>query len=298
MELWALLSITAPGLFPSPSRFREMYAGPVERGRDAELLARLRRRIRPLVRRRTKEQVAPELPAKQEQVLTVELDARHRRIYERHLQRERQKVLGLIDDVDRNRFTILSSITLLRRLSLHPGLVADEHTGMGSAKIEALLEQLSEVVDGGHRALVFSQFTGFLALVRERLDAAGVAYCYLDGASRDRAAIVHRFRDGVAPVFLISLKAGGFGMNLTEADYCFLLDPWWNPATEAQAVDRTHRIGQTRNVMVYRMIARDTIEEKVLALASRKAALFAGVMDNGNAFGSALDADDIRALVS
>jgi SNF2 family DNA or RNA helicase len=241
--------------------------------------------------------VAPELPAKQQQVLTVELDARHRRIYERHLQRERQKVLGLLDDVDRNRFTILASITLLRRLSLHPGLVADEYADMGSAKIDALLEQLSEVVDGGHRALVFSQFTGFLAQVRERLDAAGVAYCYLDGSSRDRAAIVAGFRDGAAPVFLISLRAGGFGMNLTEADYCFLLDPWWNPATEAQAVDRTHRIGQTRTVMVYRLIARNTIEEKVLALATRKAALFAGVMDHGDAFGATLDADDIRGLV-
>ena len=148
MELWSLLSITAPGLFPSPTRFREMYARPIERDRDAEVLARLRRRIRPLMRRRTKEQVAPELPRKQEQELEVELDARHRRIYERHLQRERQKVLGLIDDVDRNRFTILRSITLLRRLSLHPGLVADEHAQLGSAKIDTLLEQL---VRGGRR---------------------------------------------------------------------------------------------------------------------------------------------------
>jgi superfamily II DNA or RNA helicase len=298
MELWSLLSITAPGLFPSPTRFREMYARPIERQRDAELLARLRRRIRPLVRRRTKEQVAPELPAKQEQVLTVELDARHRRLYERHLQRERQKVLGLLGDVDRNRFTILRSITLLRRLSLHPGLVDDEYLSFGSSKIDALLDQLREVVDGGHRALVFSQFTGFLAHVRERLDAAGVAYSYLDGTSRNRSEIVGRFKDGTAPVFLVSLKAGGFGLNLTEADYCFLLDPWWNPATEAQAIDRTHRIGQTRTVLVYRLIAKDTIEEKVLALSRRKAELISGVMDDGNAFGSALDADDIRALVS
>jgi SNF2 family DNA or RNA helicase len=158
--------------------------------------------------------------------------------------------------------------------------------------------QLTDVVSGGHRALVFSQFTGFLAHVRERLDASRVVYSYLDGTSRNRPTIVQGFKDGVAPVFLISLKAGGFGLNLTEADYCFLLDPWWNPATEAQAVDRTHRIGQTRNVMVYRLIAKDTIEEKVLALANRKAELFTGVMNDGNAFGSALDADDIRALLS
>jgi SNF2 family DNA or RNA helicase len=154
------------------------------------------------------------------------------------------------------------------------------------------------VVDGGHRALVFSQFTGFLARVRERLDEAGIAYSYLDGRTRRRDSVVQGFKDGSAPVFLISLKAGGFGLNLTEADYCFLLDPWWNPATEAQAVDRTHRIGQTRNVMVYRLIAKDTIEEKVLALQRRKAALFAGVMDDGNVFGSGLTAHDIRELLA
>lgn len=298
MELWSLLSITAPGLFPHPDRFRDEYARPIEKKGSTEPLDRLRRRIRPLVLRRTKEQVAPELPPKQEQVLEVELDPGHRRLYQRHLQRERQKVLGLLDDVDRNRFTILKSITLLRRLSLHPGLVEPEQRHLGSAKIDTLLEQLAEVVAGGHRALVFSQYTGFLAEVRERLDAAGVAYAYLDGTSRDRPTIIRTFTEGTAPVFLISLKAGGFGLTLTEADYCFLLDPWWNPATEAQAVDRTHRIGQTRSVMVYRLIARDTIEEKVRALAQRKAALFTGVMDDGNAFGGTLDAEDIRALVS
>ncbi|MGH3844505.1 MAG: SNF2-related protein [Pseudonocardiaceae bacterium] len=298
MELWSLLSITAPGLFPSPTRFREHYARPIEKQGDAELLARLRRRIKPLVKRRTKEQVAADLPAKQEQLLEVELDPRHRRIYQRHLQRERQKILGLIDDVDRNRFTILRSLTLLRQLSLHPGLVDPEHQQLGCAKIDALVDQLREVIDGGHRALVFSQFTGFLAHVRERLDDAGVSYSYLDGSTRNRPEVIRRFKDGTVPVFLISLKAGGFGLNLTEADYCFLLDPWWNPATEAQAVDRTHRIGQTRNVMVYRLIAKDTIEEKVLALANRKAELFAGVMNDGNVFGSALNADDIRALLS
>jgi superfamily II DNA or RNA helicase len=298
MELWSLLSITAPGLFPSPARFREMYARPIEKHSDAELLARLRRRIKPLIKRRTKEQVAPELPAKQEQLLEVELDPQHRRIYQRHLQRERQKVLGLIHDVDRNRFTILRSITLLRQLSLHPGLIEPEHGHLDSSKIDALVGQLTGVVSGGHRALVFSQFTGFLAYVRERLDAAGLDYSYLDGATRKRAEVVRRFTEGTAGVFLISLKAGGFGLNLTEADYCFLLDPWWNPATEAQAIDRTHRIGQTRNVMVYRLIAKDTIEEKVLALANRKAELFRGVVDDGNAFGAALTADDIRALIA
>jgi superfamily II DNA or RNA helicase len=296
MELWALLSIGAPGLFPSPQRFRDYYARPIEKGTDSELLAQLRRRIKPLVKRRTKEQVAADLPAKQEQTIELELHPKHRVIYQRHLQRERQKVLGLVDDFDRNRFTILRSLTLLRQLSLHAGLIDDEHREVPSSKIDALCAHLLDVVDGGHRALVFSQFTGFLDKVRESLDGAAVDYCYLDGRTRNRARVIDRFKAGSVPVFLISLKAGGFGLNLTEADYCFLLDPWWNPATEAQAVDRTHRIGQTRNVMVYRLIAKDTIEEKVMVLKARKAELFASVIDDGNAFAGRLDADDIRGL--
>ncbi len=296
MELWALLSIAAPGLFPRPERFRDYYARPIERDGQADLLGQLRRRIKPLVMRRTKELVAADLPAKQEQVLEVDLHPRHRRVYQTHLQRERQKILGLIHDMNANRFTILRSLTLLRQLSLHAGLVDEAHYDLPCAKIEVLLEHLRDVAGGGHRALVFSQFTGFLRIVAERLDAEGIAYCYLDGKTRDRAAVVEEFREGTAPVFLISLKAGGFGLNLTEADYCFLLDPWWNPATETQAIDRTHRIGQTRNVMVYRLIAAGTIEEKVMALKERKAQLFSSVIDSGNAFGSALNADDIRAL--
>lgn len=298
MELWSLLSITAPGLFPDPRRFAEQYARPIERGGDAERLARLRRRIKPLVKRRTKELVAGDLPAKQEQALDVALHPRHRKIYDTHLQRERQKILGLLGNFDRNRFTILRSITLLRQLSLHPGLVDDRHDAVPCAKLSALVEQLDDVIGGGHRALVFSQFTGFLAKVRDSLDHDGIGYCYLDGRTRRRDRVLERFKNGTDPVFLISLKAGGFGLNLTEADYCFLLDPWWNPATESQAIDRTHRIGQTRPVMVYRMIARDTIEEKVVALARRKAALFSGVMDEGDLFASGLSAEDIRGLLS
>ncbi|MFD4365838.1 SNF2-related protein [Rhodococcus sp. NPDC058521] len=296
MELWSLLSITAPGLFPNPTKFQDFYRKPIENGGDSELLGQLRRRIRPLVLRRTKEQVATDLPEKQEQVLEVELSPRHRKLYDTHLQRERQKILGLVADVDANRFTILQSLTLLRRLSLDASLVDDKHAAVGSAKIDALLEQLEDVIEGGHRALVFSQFTGFLDRARTRLGAEGIGYTYLDGSTRDRAKVLGEWKTGKAPVFLISLKAGGFGLNLTEADYCFLLDPWWNPASEAQAVDRTHRIGQTRNVMVYRLIAKDTIEEKVMALQVRKSELFASVVDEGGAFNATLSAEDIREL--
>jgi superfamily II DNA or RNA helicase len=298
MELWSLLSIVAPGLFPNPETFKTHYQQRIERDGDRERLAVLRRRIRPLMLRRRKEIVAAELPAKQEQMVAVELVPRHRKIYDQHLQRERQRLLGLLDDFGANRFSILTGITKLRQLSLHAGLVDPADLSVPSAKIEALSERLDDVIAGGHRALVFSQFTGFLGLVRAQLDAQGIAYAYLDGRTRGRGKVIERFKTGDAPVFLISLKAGGFGLNLTEADYCFLLDPWWNPATEAQAIDRTHRIGQTRQVMVYRLVSAGTIEEKVMALARRKAELFASVIDDGDVFSAAVTAEDIRGLLA
>ena len=299
MDLWSLLSIVAPGLHPRPQVFRDQWARPIEAGTAPELLTTLRRRIRPLLLRRTKDAVASDLPPKQEQVLHVELHPRHRAIYDRHLARERQRLLGLIDDLDGNRIAILRALTVLRQMALDPALVdADEYGGVApSAKVEALVEQVAELAAEGHRALVFSQFTGFLALVRARLDAEGIAYAYLDGATRHRADVVQGFREGEAPVFLISLKAGGFGLTLTEADYVFVLDPWWNPAAENQAIDRAHRIGQTKSVNVYRLVSTDTIEEKVVALQDRKRDLFARVVDDGNLLSSALTADDLRGLL-
>jgi superfamily II DNA or RNA helicase len=323
MELWSLFAIVAPGLFPSARRFAEHYQRPIERslgvravagirsrstragsGPDTDeeraagqRLEKLRRRIRPLLLRRTKEDVAKELPPKQEQVLQIELTDEHRLLYDTFLQRERQKLLGLLEDLDRNRFIVFRSLTLLRLLSLDASLVDEQYAGVGSAKLDGLLEQLDDVIAEGHRALVFSQFTSFLGKVGARLVERGIEYAYLDGSTRRRGEVIDGFKDGEAPVFLISLKAGGFGLNLTEADYVFLLDPWWNPAAEEQAVDRTHRIGQARNVMVYRMVAAGTIEEKVMALKEKKARLFDSVLDDGDAFSAALTAEDFRTLL-
>lgn len=296
MEFWALTSIVAPGLFASPSRFAEYYQKPVEKNGDKGQLDKLRRRVRPLMMRRTKEQVIKDLPPKQEQVLEVVLNPRHQKVYQTHLQRERQKILGLIDDVNKNRFTIFQSLTLLRQLSLDASLVDASLSGVRSSKLDVLFEQLEDLVAEGHRALIFSQFTGFLGKVRERLIEENIEFCYLDGGTRNRTDVVNEFKNGAAPVFLISLKAGGFGLNLTEADYVFLLDPWWNPASEAQAVDRTHRIGQARNVMVYRLVAKDTIEEKVMALKAKKSQLFADVMEGDALSGGALTAEDLAGL--
>jgi superfamily II DNA or RNA helicase len=297
MELWSLLSITAPGLFANPTRFTEYYRTPIERSKDADRLAQLRRRIRPLMLRRTKEQVARDLPDKQEQVLELELNPTHKKVYQTHLQRERQKVLGLLGDLAKNRFEIFRSLTLLRQASLDVALIDPKYGKIASTKLDAMMEQVADIVSEGHRTLIFSQFTRFLDSARRRLDAAGIEHCYLDGSTRNRPGVLERFKTGRAPVFLISLKAGGFGLNLTEADYCILLDPWWNPATEAQAVDRVHRIGQTKKVMVYRLVAKDTIEEKVMALKATKAALFSSVMDDGAFESAALSASDIRGLL-
>ncbi|AZS47147.1 DEAD/DEAH box helicase [Microbacterium oxydans] len=305
-ELWALLKLTAPGLFASARKFREQYIQPIEQGKVPEneeggayrqrRLEQLRRRIRPLLLRRTKELVAPDLPAKQEQILEVELSSSHRALYDVVLQRERQKVLGLLEDLDRNRFIVFRSLTLMRMLSLAPGLIDAADAKIGSRKLDVLLERVIELQAEGHRALVFSQFTSFLDLAAARLDDAGIPYAHLDGSTRHRQKVVESFTSGVQPVFLISLKAGGFGLTLTEADYVFLLDPWWNPAAEAQAVDRTHRIGQDSQVFVYRMISTGTIEEKVLDLQRRKARLFTAVLDDEALFAQSLSADDIRGL--
>ena len=312
MDLWALMSIAAPGLLPDPERFGQVYRKPIDRG-DTEALGRLRRRMRPFLLRRTKEQVAADLPAKTEQVLAVELGAKHRKAYDQRLARERQRILGLLEeDTAQSRFIALKALTTLRQMALDPELVDGDggNDGAGktaarsargvkdkaaatpskgqrrsgrrpspSAKVEVLLEHLGPIVSEGHRALIFSQFTRYLSGVREHLEDAGVRTAYMDGSTPDRQKVIDAFRAGGADVFLISLKAGGFGLTLTEADYVFLLDPWWNPQAEEQAVDRTHRIGQDKPVMVYRLVSADTIEEKVMALKEKKAELFARVIE-------------------
>jgi superfamily II DNA or RNA helicase len=296
-DLWSLFAIVAPGLFPSARKFAENYVRPIGRGDRPELMAKLRGRIRPLMMRRSKDIVAKDLPAKQEQELRIDLSPAHKNLYDTYLQRERQKLLGLIGDMDKNRFVVFRSLTLLRMLSLDPSLVDEKYSDISSSKLDALFEQLEEIIAEGHRTLVFSQFTSFLQKAASRMDELGIEYTYLDGSTLRRPEVIKKFKEGTAPVFLISLKAGGFGLNLTEADYVFLLDPWWNPASEAQAVDRTHRIGQTKSVMVYRMVAKGTIEEKVMALKAQKAKLFSQVMDDDALFSSALTEEDIRGLL-
>lgn len=298
MDLWSLLSLTAAGLFPDPSEFTTTFRRPIEAGKAPEQLATLRRRIRPFMLRRSKSQVATDLPPKIEQIMPVDLSASHREVYETYLQRERQRVMGLLDDMPRNRMAIFQSLTLLRQLALDPSLVDSNYEPVvDGSKLGDFTQHMEELISEGHRALVFSQFTGYLGIVRKQLESKNIKYAYLDGSTRDRESAIKNFtEDEDVPVFLISLKAGGFGLTLTQADYVFVMDPWWNPAAEAQAIDRAHRIGQDKTVMVYRMVASNTIEEKVLALQDKKRALFEQVVDESAMLSSVLSAEDVRSL--
>jgi SNF2 family DNA or RNA helicase len=299
MELYALASLTAPGLLGTRETFREQFSKAISKDGNAHRLAQLRKRIRPFLLRRTKEQVAPELPPKTVQVLEVPLHPTHLRAYERRFRREQQKLLGLLDDVKKNQIQILASLTRLRREALDPAFGdAAGLPGVSSAKLTALAELLDEITADGHRALVFSQFTDFLGRAAEVAEKKGLKFSYLDGSTtaRARSRMVERFTSGEDPAFFISLKAGGTGLNLTAADYVILLDPWWNPAAEEQAIDRAHRIGQDKPVVVYRLISAGTIEQKVRELQEKKRRLFDDVL--GGDVTSSLTTDDYRALLA
>jgi SNF2 family DNA or RNA helicase len=298
-ELWSLFDFLNPGLLGSSSSFRRAS---LAQGRDGgEDLALVSRALKPLILRRTKEQVAPELPPRTEQTIYCELDDVQRRAYDdlRAFYR-----VSLIRQVEReglakSKMHVLEALLRLRQAACHPALIDPRHADVPSAKFDALLPQLVELQEEGHKALVFSQFTSLLSLLRPRLHQAGIDYEYLDGRTKDRQTPVHRFQnDPKCGLFLISLKAGGLGLNLTAADYIFLLDPWWNPAVESQAIDRAHRIGQTRPVFAYRLIARDTVEEKVLELQAQKRALADAIITADNSLIRDLGREELELLLS
>ena len=263
-----------------------------------ELLARA---VRPFVLRRTKQQVAGDLPEKTEQTLSCELKPKQRKLYDELRDHYRASLMARVESIGlkRSKIMVLEALLRLRQAACHPGLVDPNHADAPSAKLDALMPQLREVIDEGHKALVFSQFTSFLSIVRRQLDAEGVRYTYLDGRTRNRADRVREFQECPdCKLFLISLKAGGLGLNLTAAEYVFLLDPWWNPAVESQAIDRAHRIGQKHHVFAYRMIARDTVEEKVLELQQSKRALAESIIRADQNLIRTLTVDDLRMLLA
>ena len=303
-ELWSLLEFLNPGMmsastrFASLGRFASSTAAVDAQSADRALLARA---LRPIILRRKKEDVARELPARVEQTLEVEMEPEQRRVYEEirvHFQRsvlERVEREGL----QKSRMHILEALLRLRQAACHTALVDARHAAVPCAKLDALIPSLKEIAAEGHKSLVFSQFTSFLSLVRQRLDAEGIVYEYLDGRTRDREARVNRFQaDADCPVFLISLKAGGHGLNLTAADYVYLLDPWWNPAVEAQAIDRAHRIGQSRHVIATRLIARDTIESKILQLQESKRALADAILAADKGVLASIGREELELLLA
>ena len=302
-ELWSLMRTVVPGLLGSAQRFRERIVRPVERGESNLPKRVLSQLIRPFVLRRLKSQVARDLPPRTEQFLRITLSADERNLYERFRVAALRDLKGKRDrDAEgpdtTKRMRILAAMTRLRQLSCHPGLVYEDRVQAGSTKLKALLRRLMDLRDQGHAALVFSQFTTLLGLAREALEREGLRVCYLDGQTplKQRQAQVDAFQRGEGDVFLISLKAGGTGLNLTAASYVFHLDPWWNPAAEDQATDRAHRIGQRRAVTVMRMVAVDTIEEQVLALHQHKRALV-GELLSGTGKAAALSSDELLGLL-
>ena len=298
-ELWSLLEFLNPGLLGASPLLRarsEELRNPGSETRD--LLARA---LRPFILRRTKEQVAPELPARLEQTQVCELPPDQRRLYNELRDHYRSALGGKIGEqgLGRSKILVLEALLRLRQAACHPGLLDPERADEPCAKLDLLLPQLQEILEEGHKALVFSQFTTFLALLRRKLDREGIPYLYLDGKTQDRQEKVERFQsDPGIQLFLISLKAGGLGLNLTAADYVYLLDPWWNPAVEAQAIDRAHRIGQTRPVFASRLVARDTVEEKILELQKSKRELADAIIQADKSLIAALSREDLELLLS
>lgn len=295
-ELWSLFEFLNPGMLGRSKAFRTLATPGAEEDDSVQDLANS---MRPFFLRRTKEAVLTELPPKMEQVIMCELAGKERQRYDELREHYRAELLGAnaTKEIGKVQFVVLEALLRLRQAACHPGLANKDLVGESSAKIDELLPRLEELAAEGHKVLVFSQFTSMLAIVRERLDSMGMVYEYLDGQTVKRADKVERFQtDEDCPVFLISLKAGGHGLNLTASDYVFLLDPWWNPAIEAQAIDRAHRMGQERPVFAYRLIAKDTVEERVLELQASKRKLADALFSEGKSPLQGLTRQDLELL--
>jgi superfamily II DNA or RNA helicase len=300
-ELWSLFDFLNPGVLGRSSAFQRATTASGDGTGGSEAATVLSRGLRPFILRRTKQQVARDLPERTEQTITCELSPKERALYDGLRRHYREVLLDRVERVGlgKSRLQVLEALLRLRQAACHPALVEPAKRAGGSTKFDVLLPRLREVLDEGHKALVFSQFTTLLGLLRSTLDAEGMTYEYLDGKTTNREAHVRRFQhDPAIGLFLISLKAGGVGLNLTAAEYVFLLDPWWNPAVEAQAIDRAHRIGQTREVFAYRLIAKDTVEEKVLALQQSKRALADAVLSADAVGLRHLERADLELLLS
>ncbi len=299
-ELWSQFAFLNPGLLGSLEYFKREFGNPIERDEDLDAAQFLRKMVYPFILRRTKEKVAPDLPPRTERVVYMDMEPAQRNFYHKTRDYYRSMLLGIIEEQGMNdaRMKVLEGLLRLRQISNHPKLVKENFRGQ-SGKLNLLMETLENLRDSGHKALVFSQFVQMLKLVRGEMEAADMPYLYLDGRTRKRQERVDQFQQNDdIPFFLISLKAGGVGLNLTAADYVIHIDPWWNPAVEMQATDRTHRIGQDKPVFVYKLITRDTVEEKILKLQEQKRQLVEQLITTEKSFFKNLDANDVDVLFS
>ena len=321
-DLWSIFEFLNPGMLGASTRFSELVragqqaaggngqsANKAQKAQD-ETLEQISRALRPFILRRTKKQVLDDLPDKTEQTLRCEMDSDQRAVYDELRDYYRSHLLSQIDQSGAGSggggtiggkagFMVLEALLRLRQAACHPGMINDKYAEEPSAKLDVLMELLEDVMAEGSKALVFSQFTSMLSLVKRRFEERGVRYCYLDGQTRNRSEVVHRFQtDPRTHAFLVSLKAGGFGLNLTAAEYVFILDPWWNPAVEQQAIDRTHRIGQTRRVFAYRLVCQDTVEQRIIELQQRKQQIADAIVGGEQQVLSNLTREDLEQLLS
>ena len=296
-DLWSIFEFLNPGMLGRSSVFK-LYTRDSESTESRTLLSQA---LKPFILRRTKEEVATELPEKIEQTIFCRMGTRQRQLYDELRAHYRESLLSLVkkQGLSKSKIHVLEALLRLRQAACHPALLDRATSQDSSAKLDVLIPQIEELLDENHKALVFSQFTSMLSIVREHLDAKGIRYAYLDGQTRNRRQVVEEFQnDPDCGLFLISLKAGGLGLNLTAADYVFLLDPWWNPAVETQAIDRAHRVGQTRKVIAYRLICQDTVEEKIAELQQKKRELADAILEENGSLIQDLTTEDIASLLS
>ena len=298
-DLWTQMSFINPGLLGTQQYFQNEFVTPIEKKKDEDKARKLQAMIKPFVLRRTKEQVATELPPKTETLFYCKMSEEQSSVYEKVKSEYRNELLKSLEDgtYAKTQIQVLQGLIKLRQIANHPAMIDSEYEG-DSGKFENVVHTLANVLDGGHKVLIFSQFVEQLTIYREYFNSENIPYAYLDGATQNRGDIVKHFQeDEKTRVFLISIKAGGVGLNLTEADYVFILDPWWNPAVEQQAIDRTHRIGQTKNVFIYKFITKDSVEEKILALQQRKLSLSRALITTEESFIKSLTPDDIKEIL-
>ena len=302
-DIFAQMNFLNPGMLGTMEFFRQEFAIPIDKFGEQDRKEHLKKILYPFILRRTKEQVAKDLPEKQEMILFCEMEEEQRNIYDAYRNDFRNQILGTIETqgIQKSQLTILQGLMKLRQICDSPAILNEQEKFENhSIKLDELAREITENI-GDHKALIFSQFLGMLALIKAKLDELGVKYEYFDGSTSapDRQTAIESFQNNdEVRVFLISLKAGGVGLNLTAADYVYIVDPWWNPAVEQQAIDRTHRIGQTKNIFAYRMICKDTIEDKILQLQEKKRALAKDIISDDASFVKALTREDVEYLFS